>query len=419
MASPLLRTPLPLAGFLALAVAMGIGRFAFTPILPMMQVDQGISLSQGGWLASANYLGYLLGALFVTRLSWTPARLLQSGMWLVVLSTAAMGLDSHWLGWLAWRLLAGVASAFVLIGVAALGLGRLAAQGRPHLGGVMFSGVGFGIMFAGLACMVLIMLGASSSAAWLWQAAAALVALAGASSMWHEDLRRTAPAATHRPASGVRKAASTPGNHAALSAADRPVSLHWGLILCYGVFGFGYILPATFLPAQAREMVPDPWLFSLAWPVLGLASALATLLVSFVLIRRYTRTQIWAASHGVMALGLILPIFWHTLTPILIAACCIGSTFVVITMVGFQEAQAIVDRGIVKQQMAAMTASFAVGQLAGPLFFSLTHEWLGAPLEFSLAVGAASLVAGTVPILRLQQSPGPTGTPPPKDQSAR
>ena len=52
------------SGLAALAVAMGIGRFAFTPILPMMQADHGISVAQGGWLASANYLGYLAGSLF-------------------------------------------------------------------------------------------------------------------------------------------------------------------------------------------------------------------------------------------------------------------------------------------------------------------------------------------------------------------
>ncbi|MFA7438325.1 YbfB/YjiJ family MFS transporter [Castellaniella sp.] len=398
MGSPLFRTPLPLAGFLALAVAMGIGRFAFTPILPMMQADQGISLSEGGWLASTNYLGYLLGALFVTRLNWTPARLLQAGMWLVVLPTAAMGLDSHWLGWLAWRLLAGVASAFVLIGVATLGFAHMNAQGRPQMGGVMFSGVGIGIMFAGLTCMALTVLGASSSEAWLWLAAVALLGLMGASTMWREDLPAigTAQAEAKHPDKATAGAPSD-----ARPPAKPQAKLHWGLILCYGVFGFGYILPATFLPAQAKELVPDPWMFSLAWPVLGLTSAAATLLVSFFLVRRYTSIQIWAASHGIMALGLALPIFWHTLTPILIAACCIGSTFVVITMVGFQEAQAIVTHAVVKQQMAAMTASFAVGQLIGPLFFSLTHEWFGAPLEFSLAVGAVGLIAGAVPILRL------------------
>ena len=50
-----------LTGLAALGIAMGIGRFAFTPILPMMQQDAAVSVAAGGWLASANYVGYLLG----------------------------------------------------------------------------------------------------------------------------------------------------------------------------------------------------------------------------------------------------------------------------------------------------------------------------------------------------------------------
>ncbi len=415
--------PLPLAGLLALAVAMGIGRFAFTPVLPMMQADLGLSLSQGGWLASANYLGYLLGALLVTHMSWSPATLLRRGLWLVVLMTAAMGLDTHWAGWLIWRLLAGVASAWVLIGTASLCIARLNAQGQERHSGIVFAGVGCGITFAGLACMGLTLLGTTSSQAWLWLAAAALLGLMGASMLW-----RSTDQADQAPMTGAQKPADagmpTPASQAA-QAPDAPApadpgpamaaqipnlpSLHWGLILCYGVYGFGYILPATFLPAQARLLVPDPWLFSLAWPVFGLAGAGSTLVASRMA-RRFSRPQIWAGAQILMAIGVLLPALWHSLAAILLAALCVGSTFMVITMVGLQEAQAAVGQAGAKRQMAAMTASFALGQLIGPLFFSLTHALFGAPLEFALVLGTLGLVAGALPILRLQAGVKPTPT---------
>ncbi|MGB3424234.1 MAG: YbfB/YjiJ family MFS transporter [Castellaniella sp.] len=400
MASHASRIPLPLAGLLALAVAMGIGRFAFTPVLPMMQADLGLSLSQGSWLASANYLGYLLGALLVTHLPWPPATLLRLGLWTVMLTTAAMGLDSHWLGWMSWRLLAGMASAWVLIGTSALCIARLNATGQTERSGVVFGGVGCGIAFAGLACMGLTLAGTTASHAWLWLAAAALGGLLGASMLW-----RTAdvasPAATPAPAASttppLKAAAASGSSHAAVRTAP---PLHWGLILCYGVYGFGYILPATFLPAQARLLVPDPWLFSLAWPVFGLAAAVSTV-ISSRLSRRYTRPQIWAGAQVVMAVGVLAPVLWHALPAILLAACCVGSTFMVITMVGLQEAQAVVGQAGAKRQMAAMTASFALGQLIGPIFFSLTHAWFGASLEFALVLGTLGLLAGVLPILRL------------------
>lgn len=390
------RIPLPLAGLLALAVAMGIGRFAFTPVLPMMQADLGLTLAQGGWLASANYLGYLVGALMVTHLSWPPARLLRWGLWLVVLTTAAMGIDTHWAGWLAWRLLAGVASAWVLIGTAALCITRLNASGQTARGGVVFAGVGCGITFAGLACLGLTVMGTSSSQAWLWLAAAALLGLLGASMLW----RQPAGSSTAAGSAGSASPHRLPDDNPQSASVTPP--LHWGLILCYGVYGFGYILPATFLPAQARLLVPDPWLFSLAWPVFGLAGALSTLVASRLALR-FTRPQVWAGAQIVMAVGVLAPALWHDLAAILIAALCVGSTFMVITMVGLQEAQATVGTAGAKRQMAAMTASFALGQLIGPLFFSLTHQWFGAPLEFALVLGSLGLVAGALPILRLDR----------------
>lgn len=403
------RIPLPLAGLLALAVAMGIGRFAFTPVLPMMQADLGLSLAQGSWLASANYLGYLLGALLVTHLSWSPATLLRLGLWMVVLMTAAMGLDSHWLGWLSWRLLAGMASAWVLIGTSALCIARLNATGQTERSGVVFAGVGCGIAFAGLACMGLTLSGTTASQAWLWLAAAALGGLLGASMLWRTVDAAPAAHAPARPAAqdatDTESAPAAPAHPAGQPvqdmAADTVPPLHWGLILCYGVYGFGYILPATFLPAQARLLVPDPWLFSLAWPVFGLAGAVSTVMASR-LARRYTRPQIWAGAQVVMAVGVLAPAVWHALPAILLAACCVGSTFMVITMVGLQEAQAAVGQAGAKRQMAAMTASFALGQLIGPIFFSLTHAWFGASLEFALVLGTLGLLIGAVPILRLR-----------------
>ncbi|MGB6242577.1 MAG: YbfB/YjiJ family MFS transporter [Castellaniella sp.] len=401
----ILTLPLPLAGLLALAVAMGIGRFAFTPVLPMMQADLGLTLAQGGWLASANYLGYLLGALLVTHMSWPPATLLRRGLWLVVLMTAAMGLDTHWAGWLIWRLLAGVASAWVLIGTASLCIARLNAQGQERHSGIVFAGVGCGIMFAGLACMGLTLLGTTASQAWLWLAAAALLGLMGASMLWTTPEPCQSAAAPIPPGTD-----DTPTPNPPVPAADTPpdqgpTPLHWGLILCYGVYGFGYILPATFLPAQARLLVPDPWLFSLAWPVFGLAGAVSTLIASR-LAQRFSRPQVWAGAQVVMAIGVLMPAIWHALPAILIAAACVGSTFMVITMVGLQEAQATVGPPAAKRQMAAMTASFALGQLIGPLFFSLTHAWFNAPLEFALVLGALGLLGGAAPILRLQKQTG-------------
>src|SRR5438309_10331265 len=99
------RARVAFAGLAALAVAMGIGRFAFTPLLPMMQDDAGVSLAQGGYLASANYLGYLAGALWAMR----PARAraaIRGALLAIALTTLGMGFAYGMPAWILLRALA-------------------------------------------------------------------------------------------------------------------------------------------------------------------------------------------------------------------------------------------------------------------------------------------------------------------------
>src|ERR1700704_5107862 len=137
-------------GLLALASAMGIGRFSLTPILPLMQHDVGLTFAQGGWLATANYLGYLAGALICMALAPRPVRAIRWGLICVAVLTVAMGLGRSPLLWFAFRFFAGVASAFVLVGVSAWAMPILARCNKEQWSGGIFAGVGVGIVFAGL-----------------------------------------------------------------------------------------------------------------------------------------------------------------------------------------------------------------------------------------------------------------------------
>src|SRR5690349_6007727 len=119
-----------LAGCLALAVAMGIGRFAFTPILPLMQEDAGVSVVAGGSLAAANYLGYLAGALTAAAGAIGPRRAIHVGLAAIAAATLAMGVSADFAAWLALRAVSGFASAWVLVNVSAWSLDRLGKAGR-------------------------------------------------------------------------------------------------------------------------------------------------------------------------------------------------------------------------------------------------------------------------------------------------
>ena len=159
-------------------------------------------------------------------------------------------------------------------------------------------------------------------------------------------------------------------------------------MICYGVLGFGYILPATFLPALAREVVDDPQLFGLAWPVFGIAAALSTVATA----RHFghvNRLRVWAVSHLLMAAGVVLPSLWLAPVTIAVAALLVGSTFMVVTMIGMQEARARAP-GNPTALLGLMTAAFAVGQLAGPLVSGIIDLL---PVGHRTALGSALQLA--------------------------
>jgi len=356
-----------LAGLVTLAVAMGIGRFAFTPLLPMMQADAGMTLAQGGWLASANYAGYLVGALSASR---APLGI-RGGLVAIAVTTFAMALSRHFEFWMAMRLLAGVASAWVLVQVSAWTLARLAELGRPRLAGVVFAGVGCGIVVAGLLCLVLMSQHVRSGLAWM---ALGAVSLAATLLLWPVF-----------PSAKVVRTTFEGG---------RWDPQWWWLVAAYGAYGFGYIVPATFLPAMARGLIADPSVFGWAWPVFGLAAAVSTLtLVRLAINAR----QLWCLSQFAMALGLAAPALVTGLPGILLAALFVGGTFVVITMAAMRDAQAI-GGAQAARLMAALTAAFAAGQVAGPIFVSVLVDG-GWSFNRGLLIAAAVLASSACLLL--------------------
>lgn len=339
-----------------------------TPILPMMQ-EEGMSLAQGGWLAAANYVGYFAGALSTIWLSVNASLAIRGALLAIGLSTLAMGVVDSFAAWIALRALAGVASAWVLVFVSAWALERLAELRRPRLGGVLYAGVGIGVAIAGLACLAVMQLRFTAHAAWI---ALGTVALAATAAIWLSFAFDKKRAAEKSAVSGLRSAG-------------------WLLVLCYGAYGFGYIVPATFLPAMARTIVADPLSFGSAWPIFGIAAAFSTLVAS-TLGASMSPRRTWIACMLVMALGVAAPLVVPGLAGILISALLVGATFVTITLAGMQEARRVYGAAA-RPVMAAMTSAFAVGQLAGPILIALVET---VPHGFTavLLAATAALLAG-------------------------
>ena len=358
-------------GTLALASAMGIGRFSLTPIMPLMQQDLGLTLPQGSLLATGNYLGYLLGALICAALAPRPASAIRWGLVCVGVFTLAMAATHALPLWFLFRFAAGVASAFVLIGVSAWAMPILAHHDVGHWSGRVFAGVGLGIAFAGLVGLAAAVEVLSSQLTWI---ALGIVACVLAAALWLPLLSE------HRVVALPVVSAPGPLSRRALIVAA-----------CYGAFGYGYIIPATFLPSLARGYINDPAVFGMVWPVFGLAAAISTV-VAARLLDRISARQLWMGSQWILVIGVLAPVIAVNVPTLSIAALCVGGSFMVITMAGIREAMRL-GGAHAARAVGVMTASFGLGQIAGPLIVGLFAGSSGARVIPSLLAVLALVVS--------------------------
>ncbi len=342
-------------------------------MLPAMQEATGFGAATAGWIAGWNYLGYLLGALAA---SFIAARASRSALLLAciaasILSTSAMALTADVALWCALRFASGLASAGVLVISSAIVLETLAKAARPHLMGVLFSGVGIGIALSGM----VVALGVGTLD-WrgLWFALAGVsVALALMTlPLWrrHHVSRASPP-----PAARPRESFSSPL-----------------LIASYFLEGLGYVVTGTFLVAIAKQMPGIGGAAESLWIAVGLAGAPSTLLWSRVA-QRWSAPTALIAAHLVQAAGIVLPVFSDSLWVALLAAVFFGGTFMGITAV------IVAYGGRIAAQPARMigllTAAFGLGQMIGPVIAGWLAERQGG-FDGSLALAAGAVVLGAL-----------------------
>ena len=360
----------------ALAVAMGIGRFAFTPILPLMIQEGTVHLAQTAWLSSSNYIGYLVGALSLLKSKRHPLFVVL-GLTLVTLTTWLASLSSF--GWLlVLRFLAGVASAWVLVSISAFAINWLKSR-QIASSGLIYTGVGIGITLTGLICSYFIFQSATATIAAqssfsplssrLWQYLGMIALLATLLVTFLLAKINSQFASTAAASTAAAETSLTKATHTNPTASITPAKLKLANVLtAYGLFGFGYILPATFLPQIAKQWLSGQS-YLLIWPFFGLAAALSVVL-SQGLQRRYNNFSllgVWRVSQIIMAVGTLLPALWQSLAGLMLSALMVGGTFMVVTMAGLQVAASQVTHYPKYNLSALMTASFAFGQLIGPL----------------------------------------------------
>jgi predicted MFS family arabinose efflux permease len=375
-----------LGGLIALAVAMGIGRFVYTPILPFMAEDLGLTQSQGGVIASANLLGYLVGALGAAitglpggRRGWFFAALAISA-----LTTGAMGATSSMTMFLALRVIGGAASAFVMVFGSAIVLDRLAAAGQAGLSAVHFAGVGVGIAVSALVVSGLAAADFGWRAHWLLSGGISLFALAAV--VWLIPGGR----------SDEWPAAAAPGG-----AIDRRLI---ALTIAYGLFGFGYMITATFISTMVRLSPDIHSLEPVIWLVVGLSSIPSVALWAWVG-RRWGNGRSFAWACLVEGVGVGLSVFATGAVTMVAAAVLFGGTVTGIVALGLIHGRSL-SAGDPRRTIALMTAVFGLGQVIGPTFAGVAFDYTGSFMAPSLAAAAALfMAAGLVGVRSSSHSP--------------
>lgn len=360
-------------GFIVLVVAMGIGRFAFTPQVPLMIRDGQLTLTSAGLVAAINYLGYLLGAWDAMR----AQRHIELRLWLGICGAVALtflsAIADNVLVHGVLRLMIGAMSGWAMVLIAAWSNERLAHAGKPGLSAAVFAGPGAGIAISGLLAVAIQAKGLSAASAWQVYGVLALLLVA--------LIARYLP---------------RPGEWHRVGTQPQPLQLTANLkrlVWSYSLAGFGYILPATFLSQMAALRFPGSLFAQFVWPVFGAAAVVGIALG--ILLRHVGHSHqrlaivLWLQGAGVLAAWLL-----PGMSGLVCGALLVGGGFLCAVQLSLLYGRELAPDHT-RYMAGLLTTGYAVGQLVGPMTSALS-TWLTHRLEPALGVAAIALLIGGV-----------------------
>ncbi|WP_113448856.1 YbfB/YjiJ family MFS transporter [Rhizobium cremeum] len=366
-----------LSGALAMAAAMGFGRFSFTPILPGMVTDLGLSSGEAGLIAAANFAGYLIGAILAGH-GWAAGRERGAGLFALTVSTlllAAMaGVETVW-AFCLLRFLAGLASAFAMIFITSVVLGHAARAGSEAVQSAHFGGVGLGIALSSLTVALVAFFGPFGIASWRvdWLAGAGISFIALVIVL---ALLPPAP-----------KFEVTPSPEPAL-VWKLPLVL---LTVSYGLFGFGYVVTATFVVTMARMSDAGPMVEFLTWFLAGCTAVVSLFAWRPVMIRIGLR-GVYVVSLLIEAAGVLGSVLLPSPLAPIVGGLMLGATFMINTAYALRIGRQLAPASQ-RRALAFLTAAFGVGQILGPLVAGQLAEWTGSFSAGTVAAAIALLAA--------------------------
>lgn len=372
------------AGLCALVLTVGLARFSYTPMLPVMRAQAGLTVVTGGWLATWNYIGYMVGALlaaYISRLE-TKFILYRAGLLVASLTTLAMGFTNDPLVWGVLRFFSGMSSVAGMLLSSGLVLNWLIRRHyNPELG-LHFMGVGGGIAISGIAVEAL-----SAHLSW----AGDWIGLGLFGGLFFLGAWFWMPA----PISSSGKV-----SHAEPDVPSRA----WMALLAvaYLCAGYGYVVGATFTVDIVDRLPSFSGHGNWVWVLVGLAAVPASFIWDSIA-RRYGIIEALLAAYLIQVVSIILPVFsrsagWVTLSAFLFGATFVGIVSLTLALVGRY------NPGNPAKAMARLTLSYGVAQIAGPVITGYLSNHFG-NYDAALIFVASVMMIGAVVLVCLARVP--------------
>ncbi|HEC2153506.1 TPA: YbfB/YjiJ family MFS transporter [Staphylococcus delphini] len=365
-------------GMMALFIVIALGRFAYTPILPFMQLDTGLDNKSVGLLATFNYLGYLIGAMLpIFYIMKNKVFDLKCYLLLNVATMLLFGVTDHFVIWSLLRLLNGISSGAVFVLASNIVLEALHLARREGIAGLLYSAVGLGLFSSSLFIFLYTDV-THWRETWIWLGSAAFILTLIIIVRLRENPTSPEPASheAHGPDKVIRYSKK----------------FYIPFAIAYFCEGAGYIITGTFLVAIVKTMPTLSEYAALSWMFVGLGAIPATVLWSMIGQRIGICLSVILAFL-LQIVAVLMPIFTVNAFAIALSSMIFGATFLGLTTLFMSKSHQITFETKGNNLVAVMTLIYSVGQMIAPYISGIliehTHSYNDA-----LIFAAAILVVG-------------------------
>ncbi len=363
-----------LTGIAALTIAVGIGRFSYTPILPYMISELNLTTTEAGLIASSNYLGYLLGSLIpiFPQFPKNIRSIFIYSIFISITSLFAMGLTNTFEVFILIRFIHGIFSAFVLILGTSLIVSHVQKKGKIFLGTAHFSGVGLGMALSAIVVSYLGFLNFTWDELWFSIGILAII-------LSFQIIKFT-------PIQKAEVKYNLKSKH--------KTSLGFSLItISYGLYGFGYVAFGTFISTMSR-LTPglektEPYV----WFVVGVTGIPSVFFWNWFGSKIGNDIGLFLANL-ILGLGVLFSVLINNEFGIFISCILFGLSFVPITSMCLLEGQERFSGSFIVST-AILTFSFSIGQMIGPYLSGLLTDYYGS-FFFSMIISGIVLIFGSL-----------------------